>query len=655
VDFEVLDRNTGELVWGDVLACPTGGTCASAIHEVDRDSVYFSGTGRVHNRLWRRGAEEGRALWPASAKVGHPRNVWATDKYLVVEEANAPFGLHLLNKENGRTERSWAWDETKGAKASSSIRLLADGTVLATRLGAGDGSLAKIARITRGGVTYINVFGGSKLATRAIWSYASAHAFFGLVPTPKEATTSFVYKRLGTGELHEDRAPVIDRPRVVDGQVIVHSHDGTDSIVTAYGVHSAQKRVLSRIATPLRHGQVVPTGDLAMVVLEGEPRPFMMIAPASRKLLGVGSLVQSRRTVPKAMNIGSKLYVAEGRGVQGYALRTMDTVIAKLNRQLSDGDIADAFATWSSISFLAGTAPKVRALLRKVTAQRFLTLRHLLQAGERAEVLSHLVSELGLPELADPIYVGPRLRPLGALLADAFLGGGGTPSPVEAGQWARIGAQVDRLIRRHVNVKTPEGRLDEFRSVVLTLVAILSQAKLDRSAADLMATWLRVAKDEFHGLQALYGQLALGAFKRLFGAIRYDLENADDRIRRVAAELLGRFRHTEAALTQRHWVEPFLPRVMSQDHNRARAAAAELVDGVTARLKKLRKGKGLSRPGCLAVCEAAGATCLNRCRRPRDCTRAVARCQKQCRRKNLPKWRAPGGYPRRGEATKICD
>jgi hypothetical protein len=655
VDMEVLDRNTGDVVWSDLLACPTGGICGSRILHVDNKSVFFSGSGEVHNRLWRLDLEQGRALWKKSATVRHPKRMWGGESRLVIEEAIPPFAIRWLESDSGKTLKTWSWPQTKGPRPSERVHVTKDGTVLAIQLKTGDGSLAKVARLTEKTTKITSIDGGDSLPTRAVWAYANKHSFFGLVPDPRGEGGSFVRKRLTAPTLEVTKAPIMDTPRIVGSQALVHTHSGTDSIITGYDLTSTQKTFTSKIATPARRAHIIPANGLAIVMLAGAPRPFMVVAPDQRKLLGVGNIVQENVNTFTAMNIGATLYIAEGRGIQGYALRTMDYVTSKLERQLNEAEVEDALLTWSSISLLAGTAPEVTSWLPKIMAQRFLVLRHAFDAGETKQVLNELVDELALKELQDALYLRPRLRPLASLIADKLLKRADLVKPAELGDLLVMSRHVQGLIRRHVNADIDEEMREDFGSAVLGLAAVLMGADASRAAADLLVVWSQVNEDPPPGFGSLYRRAALNALSELFQSTRYDLESTEDQIRRPAAHLLNAFPHTTQALDRN--LGPLISKVLSKDHNRARAAGARLVDALNIALKSARKtmGKGLTTPGCSAVCEAIGATCLNRCRDPRSCTKATVKCVKQCRKKNLVRWDAPSGFPRANDQLRICD
>ena len=655
VDMEVLDRNTGEVLWDDVLSCPTGGICGSRIVHVDNKSLYFTGTGEIHDRVWRLGLKEGRPLWKESTPVRHPKRMWGGESQLIIEESIPPFALRWLNRSTGATTKLWSWPTKKGPRPADHISVQEDGSVVAVQLQTRDGSLAKVALLTSKSQKINSIKGGDYLPTHAVWAHATKHSFFGLVPDPRGNGGAFVRKRLSAPTLEIVRAPTMDTPQIVGTQAIVHTHDGRDSIITGYDLKSTQKIFASRIATPARRAQIIPASGLAIVMLEGAPRPFLVVAPDQRKLLGVGNIVQAQAKTWSAMNIGATLYVAEGKGVQGYALRTMDYVTSKLERQLEEAEIEDALQTWASISMLAGTAPKVTRWLPKIMAQRFLQLRHTIDRGETGDVLQELVKELSLKELEDTLYFKPRLRPLASFLADKLLSKASSLRPAQIGDLLVINGRIQNLLRRHLSKNVDVEFREDCESVVMSLAAILVSAKTPRAAADLMDVWRRVNEEPIAGFEALYKRASLSALAQLFSSTRYDLESTQDSVRRPAAHLLNAFPHTASAIDQD--VGDLVGKVLSKDHNRARAAGVALVDRLKGAIQTSEKtmGKGLTRPGCTAVCEAIGTTCLNRCRDPRSCTKATKRCMKRCGRKNTVRWEAPAGFPSADEQTRICD
>jgi len=655
VDMEVLDRNTGEVLWDDILSCPTGGICGSRILHVDNKSIFFAGTGEIHDRVWRLGLKEGRPMWKQSTVVRHPKRMWGGNSGLVLEEAIPPFALRWIDRTSGETNKLWSWPSKKGPRPADRVEVDKDGTVLAIQLKTRDGSLAKVARLTEKSEKITSIEGGDYLPTHAVWAYATKHSFFGLVPDPRGDGGAFVRKRLTAPKLEITRAQIMDTPRIVGSQALVHTHDGKDSIITGYDLKSTQQMFASKIATPPRRARIIPASGLAIVILDGAPRPFLVVAPDQRKLMGVGNIVQATAKTWSAMNIGATLYVAEGKGIQGYALRTMDYVTSKLERELEEAEVEDALQTWASISMLAGTAPQVTRWLPKIMAQRFLTLRHLADKGEYGQVLKQLVKELSLKELEDPLYLRPRLRPFASFLADKLLKRAALFKPADVGDILVIGGHVQNLIRRHIGPTTDDAFREDFGSAVMTLAAILVSIKTPRAAADLMEVWNQVNEDTITGFEALYKKASLSALEGLFSSTQYDLESTEDSVRRPAAHLLNAFPHTSAAIGRS--LDSLVSKVLSKDHNRARAAGAKLVDTLRSALKTATKtsGKGLTRPGCTAVCEAIGTTCLNRCRNPRGCTKATTKCIKRCGRKNIPRWEAPSGLPSANEPIRVCD
>ena len=655
VDVEVLDRSTGKILWDDILSCPTGGICASRVLSVDNQSVFFTGTGEVHSRMWRLGLNEGRPLWKESAPVRHPKRLFSNTSQLVVQESLSPFALRWLDKATGSTTKQWSWPQTKGPRPSNHVRVTDDGTVMAIQLRPGDGSLAKVARLSSKHSQVLSVEGNDRLPTHAVWAYATKNSFFGLVPDPRGDGGSLVRKKLTAKELDISRSQVIDTPKIIGSQAIVHTHDGRDSIITGYDTLSTQKMFTSRIATPTRRARIIPAAGLAIVVMKGAPRPFLVVAPEQKKLLGVGSIVQSSTKIHKAMNIGANLYVAEGKGVQGYALRTLDHVTARLTRLLEDAEIEDALQTWSSISLLAGTAPSVTRWLPKIAAQRYLVLRHRLEENAVTDVLQDLAEELSLTELRDPVYLRPRLRALASFLADELLHRAERFRPTDLGHLLRATGHVQKLIQRHLSNTSDAGFREDFGSVAMSLATTLVQANAFRAAADLLATWRSTTSTHPRGFEALYRRISLHALEHLFKSVHYDLESSEDGIRRPAAHLLNAFPHTVAAIGLN--LNATVNKVLSKDHNRARAAGTELVDVLRTALRNAASdaGKGLTKPGCTAVCEAIGTTCLNRCRQPRDCSSAVKTCKKRCSRRHTVRWKAPQGIPTSAQDNRICD
>lgn len=656
--LEVLDVHQGKLLWSQRKGCTPKGSCKVRVLGVDDVSVYISIGARAHHLLDRLSLSTGKSMWPNRVRVGHPQKLLSHSQALAVVDALPPYRARLMSKVDGKELSSWVWRGSLGAVPSHFVNVVGADAAVAIRTQTTDGLVARLAVLRLGGAREAKVEVGRRLPTRAVWAGVAGADFFGLIPHPSRPETVLVKAPLKGGLAKVAlRSRTIHRPVIAQGRLIAASHDGTHAILSALGGLGRKDQEVT-IQTPLIPKRLLKTNDRVIAILAGDrTAPFMVFDPERGQLDGVGSLVQPRAEPHQAIRAGNQLYMAEGRGVQGYYRRGLTELGKKLQTELLDDSIETAFLTFSAVSLLLHRNPAVPPMLRSLLAQRTLALRHLTEQGKRLEALREVLNDLDSRLNQDRLRFRLRWRPFASFLADKVLAGKRALNASEIAVVLGIKRRIVRLLRTYQPEAEGSTFEPQLRSLVVVLAAILVRANLPAQGADLMQAWLAKRTDSLPGLRTLYQALAIAGLDRLFRKVRSKLLSADDGIRQAAAKTLGAYAHGVVALTNANLIRAAVAQIRSSDPNISRGSANTLVKTLSKLIKKVAKqvGKPLTRPGCNALCESIGATCLNRCRQPEACEKATKQCLKTCRRGRLPKWRPPGGIPSFDEETKICD